>query len=199
MNDIVISNLSKSFGDKTVLNNVSLTVPYGSYVRISGESGIGKTTLLRILCGLEKPDSGELNGFSSKDVAFLFQEDRLFPELSALGNVALVIRHGTKAEKKARAKQLLLDLGLDEADFYLRPSELSGGMCRRVAIARALAYDKPILLLDEALRGLDTENAERAARIIEHESIGKTVIFVTHGIPRTRSEYVVYSLGSENK
>ncbi len=199
MNEVVISNLSKAFGDKTVLSNVSLTVPCGSYVRISGESGIGKTTLLRILCGLEKADSGEVLGVTPKDISVLFQEDRLFPELSALDNVTLVIKNGTKTEKKARAKQLLLDLGLDESDFELRPGELSGGMCRRVAIARALAYDKPILLLDEALQGLDTENAKRAARVIERECLGKTVIFVTHGEPRTRLDYSTYLLESDKK
>ncbi len=194
MNDIVIKNLSKSFGDKSVLNNVNFRIPYGTYVRITGESGIGKTTLLRLLCGLEKPDLGEIIGAERNDIAFLFQEDRLFPTLSAIKNVMTVIKNGSNAEKKARASQLLLDLGLNESDFSLRPNELSGGMCRRVAIARLLAYNKPILLLDEALRGLDGENALRAARVIERESLGKTVIFVTHGEPMTSKAYTVLSL-----
>ncbi len=191
MNEIIVKNLSKSFGEKTVLKDVNFTLPYGGTLQLTGESGIGKTTLLRIIAGLEKPDFGEIIGVSGKDVSFLFQEDRLFPEISALSNVTLVMKGKNKKEK---ARALLLDLNLTEKDINLRPSELSGGMCRRVAIARALAYDKPVLVLDEALRGLDAENAQAVTEVIERESIGKTVIFVSHGEPPTNRSFDVLAL-----
>ncbi len=191
--EIKVTGLTKAFGDKNVLNGLSFSVPIGSVVRITGSSGIGKTTLLRILCGLEKATSGEIFGIHRKDISYLFQEDRLFDTLSAIENVTLVMKGD---EKKDRAKKLLSDLGLTNKDFNCRPSELSGGMCRRVAIARALAYDKPILFLDEALRGLDEENAVRTARVIERESVGKTIFFVTHGDVRTMLEYKTVDITS---
>ncbi len=191
MKEIIVKNLSKSFGEKEVLRNVSFTLPQGSTLQVTGASGIGKTTLLRILAGLEKPTAGEIFGISEKNVAFLFQEDRLFDGLSALSNVALVMTHKNKKEK---ACKLLFDLGLNKKDILLRPSELSGGMCRRVAIARALAYDRPILILDEALRGLDVENAQNAMRVIERESADKTIIFVTHSEPMTSRQFDTLTL-----
>ncbi len=191
MNEIKVKNLSKAFGEKEVLKNVSFTLPYGGALHVTGASGIGKTTLLRILAGIEKPDTGEIFGISGKDASFLFQEDRLFDTLSALGNVTLVMKDKNKKEK---ARALLFDLGLSEKDLHLRPSELSGGMSRRVAIARALAYEKPVLILDEALRGLDPENAQKAMSVIERESVGKTVIFVTHSEPLTTRPFEILSL-----
>ncbi len=191
MNKIIVKNISKSFGEKEVLRNLSFTVNHGEVIQIIGSSGIGKTTLLRLLCGLEKPDAGEIFGVSKTDISFLFQDDRLFPELNALENISIVIKDKSKKEK---ARRLLSDLGLNEKDILLYPSELSGGMRRRVAIARALAYDKPVLILDEALRGLDMENAENAARVIERESVGKTIIFVTHSEPLTSLKFKALNL-----
>lgn len=181
-NGIKIENVSKSYGEKKVLHNLSLFIPYGSVTAVTGSSGCGKTTLLRLICGLEKADAGNIIGVSKKDVSALFQEDRLFPWLTALENVEAVIND--KKEKPLGA-QILADLGLgDKKDLSAFPSELSGGMMRRVAIARALAYKSKVLILDEALRGLDEKNFENAAEVIERYRDGRTVISVTHVVSR---------------
>ena len=147
-----------------------------------GPPGCGKTTLLRIISGLEEADSGTLYGVLPSEIAFLFQEDRLLPWLTALKNVESVIKD---KEKTPLAKEILTALNLgDEKDLSAYPSELSGGMARRVAIARALAYlvanDCSVLILDEALRGLDKGNVDNTVEVIRRYSQGKTVISVTH-------------------
>ena len=181
-NGIKIENVSKSYGEKKVLHNLSLFIPYGSVTAITGSSGGGKTTLLRLICGLEKADAGNIIGVSKKDVSALFQEDRLFPWLTALENVEAVIKD---KKEKPLAAQILADLGLgDKKDLSAFPSELSGGMMRRVAIARALAYKSKVLILDEALRGLDEKNFENAAEVIERYRDGRTLISVTHVVSR---------------
>lgn len=181
-NGIKIENVSKSYGEKKVLRNLSLFIPHGSVTAIKGSSGCGKTTLLRLICGLEKADAGNIIGVSKKDVSALFQEDRLFPWLTALENVEAVIKD---KKKKPLAAQILSDLGLgDKKDLSAFPSELSGGMMRRVAIARALAYKSKVLILDEALRGLDEKNFENAVDVIERYRDERTVISVTHVVSR---------------
>ena len=181
-NGIKIENVSKSYGEKKVLHNLSLFIPYGSVTAVTGSSGCGKTTLLRLICGLEKADAGNIIGVSKKDVSALFQEDRLFPWLTALENVEAVIKD---KKEKPLAAQILADLGLgDKKDLSAFPSELSGGMMRRVAIARALAYKSKVLILDEALRGLDEKNFENAAEVIERYRDGRTLISVTHVVSR---------------
>lgn len=179
---IKIENVSKSYGEKKVLHNLSLFIPYGSVTAVTGSSGCGKTTLLRLICGLEKADAGNIIGVSKKEVSALFQEDRLFPWLTALENVEAVIKD---KKEKPLAAQILSDLGLgDKKDLFAFPSELSGGMMRRVAIARALAYKSKVLILDEALRGLDEKNFENAAEVIERYRDGRTLISVTHVVSR---------------
>jgi NitT/TauT family transport system ATP-binding protein len=173
-NAIICRNISKSFGQKQVLSDFSASFPRGSVSAIMGASGCGKTTLLRIIAGLEKADSGEVLGINNSRVAFLFQDDRLFPWLTAKQNVEVVIK-----ENKNLATELLTALGLkNELNSY--PAQLSGGMCRRVAIARALAYDSDVLLLDEALRGLDEKNIENTVSVIKAFAGDKTIISVTH-------------------
>lgn len=175
---IRLENVSKSYGEKKVLDNLSLFIPYGSVTAVTGGSGCGKTTLLRLICGLEKADSGTISGVSKKEVSVLFQEDRLLPWLTALENVEAVIKD---KKEKPLAAQILSDLGLgDKKDLSSFPAELSGGMMRRVAIARALAYKSKVLILDEALRGLDEKNFENAASVISRYRDGRTVISVTH-------------------
>ena len=171
-------HIYKSFGDKLVIRDLSFSFEHGSTVLIQGSSGAGKTTLLRILAGLTKADSGTVSGINKDRTSFLFQEDRLFPWMTALQNVEAVIKD---KEKKPLAKELLIALGLgDQKDMLSYPSELSGGMQRRVAIARALAYDFDVLILDEALRGLDEANIENTVSVIKRYTVGKTVISVTH-------------------
>ncbi len=173
-NAIICRNISKSFGEKQVLNGFNCKIPIGAVTVIRGASGCGKTTLLRIIAGLEKPDTGEVLGVDVNRISFLFQEDRLFPWLTAKQNVEVVIK-----ENKDLATELLSALGLkNELNSY--PAQLSGGMCRRVAIARALAYDSDVLLLDEALRGLDEKNIENTVSVIKAFAGDKTIISVTH-------------------
>lgn len=173
-NAIICRNISKSFGQKQVLSSFNAEFPRGSVTAIMGASGCGKTTLLRIIAGLEKADSGELFGVDVGRISFLFQDDRLFPWLTAKQNVEVVIKGN-----KELAVELLTALGLkNELNSY--PAQLSGGMCRRVAIARALAYDRDVLLLDEALRGLDEKNVENTVSVIKKYADCNTIISVTH-------------------
>ena len=178
MNGIKIENLSKSFGEKTVIRDLSCFIEHGKVTLLVGPSGVGKTTLLRIISGLEKSDAGEIHGLENKRVVYLFQEDRLFPWLTAEENVASV--RGEK-EKKEKARSLLSELSLSDAVKKF-PSELSGGMSRRVAIARALMADGDVIILDEPFQGLDAENEKRSLDVIKKYCEGKTVIAVTHDI-----------------
>ncbi len=169
---IELKNITKSFDGKTVLDGISFTVPEKGIFGIFGPSGSGKTTLLRLICGLEKPDSGEITGTKGKKFSVVFQEDRLIDTLSSAENIALV----SNTEK---AGYFLEKVGLsDAAGKY--PPELSGGMSRRVAIARALAYAGDILILDEPFKGLETGLKERIKDIICEYAQSHSVILVTH-------------------
>lgn len=169
---MIIRNISKSYDEKKVLDNLSFEIPDKGIFGIFGASGHGKTTLLRLICGLETPDSGEILGTTELKISVVFQEDRLLPSLTALENVALV-------SDKATASGLLERVGLAEsADKY--PSELSGGMSRRTAIARALAYGGDMLILDEPFKGLETELKEDIGKLICEYAQTKPVIIVTH-------------------
>jgi ABC-type nitrate/sulfonate/bicarbonate transport system ATPase subunit len=131
-----------------------------------------------MIAGLEKPDSGLIEGIEGKKTAFLFQDDRLFPWLTALQNVEAVI---TDKSRLPLARQILTELGLgSEKDLRSYPSELSGGMLRRVAIARTLAYGADVLIFDEALRGLDVANIENTVAVIKKYTAALTLISVTH-------------------
>lgn len=179
MDGIKADGLYKKYGEKQVLSGLSFYIPRGSKVRVCGPSGAGKTTLLRIIAGLESPDAGTVSGVKRSEISCLFQEDRLFPWFSAYENVRTVIKDKSR---QFLAAEVMNELGIgDKAAMSALPSELSGGMSRRTAIARALVYDAPVLILDEALRGLDEANVERTAAVIEKYSKGRTVIFVTHG------------------
>lgn len=167
---ITLKNITKSYGDRKILDNISLEIPDKGIFGIFGPSGSGKTTFLRILCGLEAPDSGEIE--NGKSFSVVFQEDRLMPSMTALGNVAAVCD-----EKKAA--EWLEKVGLGES-FNKFPHELSGGMSRRVAIARALAFDADALILDEPFKGLETELKESITELICEYAQKKPVILVTH-------------------
>ncbi len=175
MKDIVITSLSKSFEGKCVLDGLSITLRAGRSYALMGASGIGKTTLLRILAGLERPDSGEVTGLPSR-IAVVFQEDRLLPELSARKNLRVALPKSVSDDAIA---ECLAELGL--AGEIDRPvTELSGGMCRRVAIARALLYPADLYLLDEPFRGLDEETRARVINSVRARTAGKTLFLVTH-------------------
>lgn len=174
---VIISCLQKSFGEKKVFDGLSVSFGDHGVYAIVGESGRGKTTLLRLICGLERPDGGSIVGGGMKACSFAFQEYRLFPTLNALENVVVALPRGDSAES---ARQMLLSLMLDESDLQKYPSELSGGMKQRVSLARALVSDRPILLLDEPTKELDEERRKRLLSVIQEAGKAKTVIMVTH-------------------
>lgn len=170
-------NLSKKFGRKKLFENLSFDLPENGIVAISGESGCGKTTLLRMIAGLDKKYSGKIEYGSVKKISYVFQEPRLLPNSTALENVALPL--GNTAEAKNTAKVWLEKVGL-ENDLDTYPDELSGGMKMRVAIARALAYDGDLLILDEAFNGIDAERAKKVMDLVLDYAKEKPCIVVTH-------------------
>lgn len=173
--NLEIKDICKRYGEKEVLSHFSASFPEGQVSAIMAPSGTGKTTLLRLILGLEKPDSGEITGVPEK-MSALFQEDRLCPGLSALTNIRFVVG---KQVSEQKIKALLTELGLGES--MTQPvSELSGGMSRRAALARALLYPGELLVLDEPFTGLDGENREIAARAILRCARGRTILLVTH-------------------
>jgi len=167
---IKIRNLNLSFGDKIVFRDFSADLPETGVTVFRGASGMGKTTLFRLLLGLQKQDSGTISGIAFQRPAVVFQEDRLMPWASALENAAL----GSGEEQ---ARSALQKLGLEKS-MHLLPRELSGGMRRRVAIARALAYGGDALFLDEPFTGLDEENRKTAVKALLEA--GGPVYVITH-------------------
>ena len=175
---IQIENLTKQYDTQLVLNEFSLLVRDGEKVAIMGESGRGKTTLLRIIACLETYDAGQISGFDKKDVAYVFQEPRLFDSLSVIKNLIVVSQQPSRvAEKKAMELLTLVGLEKDKAKY---PSELSGGMKQRLALARAFMVDRPILLLDEPFSALDQETRNDMIEFVKARTKNKTVILVTH-------------------
>jgi len=167
-NNITLNNITKTFGENTVLREFSAVLPLSGVTVLRGPSGTGKTTLFRLLLGLEPLDAGEILGMQGHKPAVVFQEDRLLPWATALENVALVSNLDI-------AEATLNQLGLGDS-LHLLPRELSGGMQRRVAIARALAYQGDVLILDEPFTGLDEENKCIAANSILEQHIPVFVI-----------------------
>ena len=170
-----IESLTKSFGDKTVLHDLSLSIADTGIVAIMGSSGIGKTTLLNIIAGLESADSGTVSHTFEK-ISYKFQEPRLFEWLTAAENVEIVLDAPSSG---AKARELLCDVGLaDSLGKY--PQELSGGMQQRVALARALAYNGDLLLLDEPFSAVDEETKKQLIALIKCYGKAHAVILVTH-------------------
>ena len=169
---IAIEELRKSFGSQTVLDGISLNVRRGETLAVLGRSGTGKSVLLRIVIGLEKPDSGSVRiqgqnivglaldqlGEIRKKMGFLFQHAALYDSLTVEQNVAFPLEHHRKqmsaTDRGDRVEELLAEVGM-EGDLKKMPSDISGGMQKRVGLARALALEPDILLLDEPTAGLD--------------------------------------------
>jgi len=171
---IELVNLAKSFGDKLVIRNFSATFPDGATC-LMGDSGIGKTTIARMVMGLVQPDSGEVRGTQGKRISCVFQENRLIEELSAIKNLALVCGK----EQTGEAQALLCLMGL-EGSTHCPVSTLSGGMKRRVAIARALIHPADIYIFDEPFKGLDDTRKDAVIGIIKQHTRGAVSIFITH-------------------
>lgn len=175
-----IKGLNKSFGGKKIFSDFSCKFPNKGIVAVTGESGIGKTTLLRIIAGLDKSYSGEIIGGGFRNISYAFQEYRLLPQLSALDNIIFAVSDKKDDLVEKETQQLLSQLGFGYEDMKLLPSELSGGMKQRVSLARAFIKRTPILLLDEPTKELDSENASLTVDMIANEGKERLVILVTH-------------------
>jgi sulfate/thiosulfate transport system ATP-binding protein len=185
-------NVHKQFGDFVALDHVSVEIPTGSLTALLGPSGGGKSTLLRVIAGLEQPDSGsvEIEGkvadrlpAQQRGVGFVFQHYAAFKHLSVYRNVAfgLEIRKRPKAEIRKRVTELLELVHLENfAHRY--PAQLSGGQRQRMALARALAVEPQVLLLDEPFGALDAQVRKELRAWLRnlHEQVNVTTVFVTH-------------------
>lgn len=181
---LTLHNISKSFGDLTVLNNLSLALESGQIYCLMGPSGVGKTTLLRILMGLEKADSGQIL-FETDDakledirISAVFQEDRLCESFTPVENVMMVTG---KRLTQVQVRQELCRL-LPEESLNRPAATLSGGMKRRTAICRALLAPFDILLMDEPFTGLDDETRQLVIHYVQEKSAGKLVLLTTHQV-----------------
>ena len=170
-----INNLTKKFGSKVIFNNFSLEFQDNKVNYLLGESGVGKTTILRIIAGLDKDFKGEIVPSNAK-ISCVFQEPRLFPKLTLKENVEIV-----SESSKYEIEDLLEILEL-ENEVNSLPSSLSGGMKMRASIARALYHDGDVYLMDEPFAALNDELKARALPKIFELLKGKTVIIVTHNV-----------------
>jgi phospholipid/cholesterol/gamma-HCH transport system ATP-binding protein len=197
---ITVAGLCKSFGEQAVLDGIAFQLEPRKVTCVLGRSGTGKSVLLRLLIGIEKPDAGsicleghdistasaeELNE-ARKKVGFLFQQSALYDSMTIEENVAFPLRRHTRlsrVERRERVHQLLESVGMDR-DFAKMPSEISGGMRKRVGLARALALEPKIVMFDEPTAGLDPITAAEIAKLIVElrDQRRITSIVVTHDI-----------------
>ena len=189
---IEVSNVNKAFGATPVLRDVSVDVSSGSLTALLGPSGGGKSTLLRVIAGLEQPDTGSvlISGVDAtnmapqhRNVGFVFQHYAAFKHMTVFGNVAfgLEVRKRPKREIRKRVKELLELVHLEQfADRY--PAQLSGGPRQRMALARALAVEPQVLLLDEPFGALDAQVRKELRTWLRrlHDEVHVTTVFVTH-------------------
>jgi len=189
---VSIKGLTRSFGDVRAVTGVNLDIYEGEFITLLGPSGSGKTTVLRMIAGFEKPDSGtiELAGKDvsqlppyERDVNTVFQDYALFPHMNVISNIeyGLKVKGIAKQECNARALEALRQVRLEGYDGR-RPSQLSGGQRQRVALARALVNRPSVLLLDEPLGALDLKLREQMQIELKQlqREVGITFIFVTH-------------------
>lgn len=178
-----IEGLGLTYAAQTVFRDLHVHLPAGRFTALLGPSGVGKTSLLRVLAALDPPESGRVMADDaaplSGRVAYMGQRDLLLPWLSVLANVALGARLRGEAPDRARAMRLLEAVGLAgrAAD---RPATLSGGMRQRAALARTLYEDRPVVLMDEPFSALDTLTRAQMQDLAAHLLFGRTVLLVTH-------------------
>ena len=200
---LVFSEVSFGYGSRPVIDNLSLEVRSGEVLAIMGGSGVGKTTLLRLMTGLVPASAGSVSAFAQpltgvshddlfavrRRMGLLFQFGALFTDLSCFENVAFPLREHTSLSEQMIQDVVLLKLesvGLRGA-AALMPSEISGGMARRVALARAIALDPELILYDEPFAGLDPISLGVTARLIRrlNDALGASSVVVTHDVAET--------------
>ncbi len=212
---VVVNNVTFGYGKRVILDNVTMRFGRGKVVAIMGGSGMGKTTLLKLIGGLEQPNEGEVlfdgqvldsNDKASlyaarRNMGMLFQFGALFTDMSVLDNVAFPLREQTSLSEDLIVRMALMKLnavGLRGA-ADLMPSEISGGMARRVALARATALDPQLIMYDEPFAGLDPISMGITARLIRdlNDALKATSIIVTHDVPETFAiAHYVYMISS---
>ncbi|WP_142415579.1 ABC transporter ATP-binding protein [Hathewaya massiliensis] len=197
MHNITVENIMFSYDKELILKNINMKIEAGDFVCLLGQSGCGKSTFLRLMAGLSKPNSGNifigdkrLQG-ASLDRGVVFQDYSLFPWLTTGKNIIISLQQKFKNESKKELKKRVLyylnKVGLDEATFYKYPNELSGGMRQRSAICRSFALDPPILLMDEPFGALDAITRAKLQDMLldlwqKDKKNRKTIIFVTHDV-----------------
>ena len=201
---IRLESVSKAFGDRPVLQSVSLVVPAGQACCILGRSGTGKSVTLKHIIGLIQPDAGrifvegeEITALDRRALArvrrrmgFLFQNAALFDSITVGENVAFPLRRHTRladGDIRKRAREKLAEVGLDSS-YDRMPADLSGGMRKRAGLARALALEPSILLVDEPSAGLDPITSHEIDELLlARRRAGTTLLVVTHNIPSARA------------
>ena len=191
---VELQDVAVRFDGRPVFEHVSVHIPPGVHAAVMGPSGVGKTTLLRLIAGLLKPDAGRVRVHTPRR-AMLFQSPRLLPWLNALENVNTVLSDGSRTLPEAMSWLQRVGLGAAAGKY---PAELSGGMQQRVALARALAYGGNLVLLDEPFQGLDETTRGEIMALCREVLREKTTILVTHD--RAEAEAladVIYTLSPE--
>ncbi len=173
---IALHAMCKRFGDHVVLDGLGLELAPGSVTALTGPNGVGKTTVARLLLGLETPDAGTIDGVHGLRRSAVFQEDRLCPHLDAIANVRLVLDR----ERRDAAEHELALVGIEGDDASKPVRELSGGQRRRVAIARALAARSDLVILDEPFTGLDAETKLAVMTYVRERIKGRTAVLISH-------------------
>lgn len=197
-NVLQIKNLAKSFDGAEVLRDISISVKKDEIVSVIGPSGSGKTTLLRCACGLETPDSGDIEFDGS--YGMVFQQFNLFPHWSVWKNISdapITVQKRSRAEVEKETNALLERMGLlDRKDAY--PCQLSGGQQQRVAIARALALNPDVLFFDEPTSALDPEITQEILKVIKGlKALDMAMVIVTHEMAFARdvSDRIIFMEG----
>ncbi len=189
---MIIKNLCKKFGDKIIFENFNYRFSQNGVYALVGKSGIGKTTLLRMIAGLDNDYDGEIVKESSP-VGYAFQEHRLIPTLTALDNIIVACFDKKNKESVTESKKILKALNFSETDIELYPSQMSGGMKQRVSLARAFLSKRTIILLDEPTKELDEDNKTPVFKLINEFSKSCLIIMSTHDsdtIEKTNSQII---------